>query len=99
MTVNHINFNRSDNRAINLEVVTARQNIGHSHAAGRYANAGKNTPVGSKHVASKIDEIKVNEIRQRFADGELKSHLAAEYGITKSQVANIVNRVSWKHVA
>lgn len=98
MTVNHINFNRSDNRAINLEVVTTRQNIGHSHAAGHYANAGKNTPVGSMHVASKLDEAKVIEIRERFAAGELKSHLAASYQITKSQVANIINRVSWRHV-
>ena len=99
MTVNHINFNRSDNRAANLEVVTHRQNVDHSLAAGRYQSQGVNAPVGSLSAASKLDEVKVREIRRQYAAGATMGALAKSFGVVKQQISNIVNRVSWKHVA
>ncbi|WP_181264165.1 HNH endonuclease [Pseudomonas aeruginosa] len=99
MVVNHLNFIRNDNRAANLEVVAPYQNILYSKAAGRYADAGRNTPVGEKSPCSKLNEADVREIRERFSAGASKASLAIEYGVVQQQICNIVQRISWRHVA
>ncbi|MCY1455473.1 HNH endonuclease [compost metagenome] len=99
LTVNHLNFNRSDNRSANLEVVSQRENVNHSLVAGRYREQGKKSPIGSASVAAKLSEPMVGEIRRRHAEGERQTSLALEFGVGKRQVSNIVNRISWKHVA
>lgn len=97
--VNHLNFLRSDNRLQNLELTDVVGNVLHSKLAGRLADNGRNTPVGDSSVCSKLNEQQVIEIRRKFATGSRsKSSLASEYGVVKQQIANIVNRVSWKHV-
>ncbi len=46
-----------------------------------------------------ITEDQVREIRRRYAIGDvLQRELAAEFGISRTNVNSIVNRWSWKHV-
>lgn len=96
--VNHINFIRSDNRACNLEIVTPAQNAAHSVAAGRYADNGRNVPRGDLSPGSKVRSGDVLTIRERHASGESLGALGRQFGITKNQVSNIVNRRSWAHL-
>lgn len=96
LQVNHINFNRADNRAANLEVVTCAQNAAHSKAAGRTVDNGRNTPRGDASPNSKLNSQQVANIRALVAEGALKARVARQFGITKQQIANIVERRSWR---
>lgn len=53
---------------------------------------------GEGHHQAKLNEAAVLDIRRRRADGEEGRALAAEYGISESQVSNIVHRKAWTHI-
>lgn len=96
--VNHLNFVRHDNRAENLEVTTTEENVKYSVLAGRMAENGRNAPCGDDHKLSKMSSDAVLELRFLFQNGIRKASLSRVYGIAKTQVANIINRVSWSHI-
>lgn len=96
--VNHLNFIRNDNRASNLEVTTTALNVKYSKDAGRLAANGDNSPKGEAHKISKVNEAAVYEIRSGFVEGRRKADLARQFNITPTQIANIINRVSWAHI-
>ena len=77
--INHKNGNKQDNRASNLEWVTARENVIHSHRTGL-------TSIGERHHMATLSFDQVKKIRQ--ASGSY-SVLAREYGVGKSTVARI----------
>lgn len=90
--VDHLDFDRMNNRASNLHYVTHRENIDRSMAAGRCIR-------GERCGASKLTESEVREIRRRFAAGEKAYDLAREYGAHPQSIYNVINRFTWKHVA
>lgn len=96
MQVNHMNFIRHDNAWTNLEIVTCAQNAAHSKAAGRLAAIGSNTPIGEASCRSKLKEAEVLRMRQMHASGVLKVDLSRIFGISKSQVCDIVELRSWR---
>jgi hypothetical protein len=53
---------------------------------------------GEVHVRSKLTEVSVLEIRNRFAAGENAVSLAREFGMTKSGIAQVTRGITWKHV-
>jgi len=57
------------------------------------------SPRGSRSGASKLTERQVAEIRVRQAAGELHRVLAAEYGVSRVTITNIVTGRTWRHVA
>lgn len=57
------------------------------------------SPRGSRSGASKLTERQVVEIRARQAAGELHRVLAAEYGVSRVTITNIVTGKTWRHVA
>ena len=56
-------------------------------------------PKGSEHGMSKLTEAKVRLIRAEYngKHGQ-KTQLARKYGVNVSQIANVVNRITWRHV-
>jgi hypothetical protein len=48
---------------------------------------------------AKLHESDVVQIRQRYASGETQYRLATSFGVTQTNISNIVRRASWKHVA
>ena len=96
MQVNHKNFVRSDNSAANLEIVTCAENAAYSNRAGRHAIIGRNTPRGENSCRSKLNAAQVDEIRAMRARGALLGAVAAQFGISKTQVSNIINGKSWR---
>lgn len=96
--VNHLNFIRHDNRVENLELTTTAENVKYSVLAGRMADNGRNAPCGDAHKLSKMSSDTVLELRFLFKNGMSKASLSRRYLITKTQVANIINRVSWAHI-
>jgi hypothetical protein len=91
MEVNHIDFDPTNNRLTNLEIVTPLENVRHTQRAGR-------TPHGSGHYGAKLTEADIPTIRELARDGILQREIATRFGIDRKMVSCIVNRKNWKHV-
>lgn len=86
--VNHIDGNKENNRAENLEWVTPKENQAH---AGKYGLLSH----GSSHWRAKITEDDVMAIRS--AEGTCQE-VGDTFGLCKQSVSNIRRRKGWKHV-
>ena len=89
--VNHKNGNRFDNRAVNLEYVTPKENQQHASRNGLLA-------IGSRHGNSVLTESEVLEIRRQCANGYTLSEIAEDFEIAFQTVSKIKNRHSWRHI-
>lgn len=88
--VNHKNGIKTDNRLENLEWCTRSENVKHSFLIGLQSNKGEN------HPSHKMTWDKVAEIRSKFSPRKYSSRkLASEYGISKTNVLDIVNNKIW----
>lgn len=91
--INHIDGNKSNNAANNLEWTTGSENCRHAIASGLYQNA-RGEAIGS----AKLTEQDVIEIRRMVATGAMHKEAAALFGIGRKAVTKIVNRQRWQHV-
>lgn len=73
----------------------------------RYATAIENAkdkvthgtdPIGERNGNRRLTEPQVREIIARYRAGELQRELALAFGISQSQVSNVVRRERWPHV-
>lgn len=87
-----LNGVKADCRLDNLAWGTQEQNRDDNRRLDAYQK-------GANHSQAKITEDDVRTIRTRCATGELQRVVAADYGLTVSNVNCIVNRRSWTHVA
>ena len=91
--VNHLDGDKGNNRASNLEWCTASRNIKHSYDMGLNV-----FPRGSRHFASKIEESDVREIRKRCLLGHRQKDIAKDFGINQQNVSLISRGIAWSHV-
>lgn len=91
MQVNHINFNKHDNRVANLEYVTPRNNTGHALRNGRKKTDGKGRVLTP-------DEVR--EIRDRVAEytraGLSARQIAKRYNTSHTTILDIRSGKRWK---
>ena len=93
--VNHIDCNRQNSRADNLEWVTHQDNISHSVMMGNY----NGKQLGEKNVRSRLTEDDVVDIRLMFDNGLMtQQELAKAYNVGWSTIHNIVFRLTWTHI-
>lgn len=92
MQCRHLDGNPANNRLGNLKWGTAKENADDRTRHGT-------TCQGSDHHRAIVDEDDVLRIRERYANGEYASDLAAEHGFTQQALQKLVNGASWKHVA
>jgi len=93
--VNHINAISNDNRAINLEWCSRRENVLHSWRMGL-------CPVkrGELNGMAKLTEEKVRAIRREYVPFKVTAkNLSEKYNVPLGSVKNILKRKYWKHVA
>lgn len=91
-SVNHIDGDKTNNSASNLEYVTHAGNMAHAAAAGLMVK-------GEKHPASKLTEDSVRQLRLDRDNGMSFSRLAKKHGISTSTAFQIVTRKYWSHIA
>lgn len=88
---NHIDGDKMNNRANNLEWMTRTENIRHSYTIGTHGR-------GERHYRAKFTHADVLNIRQRLANGEKCVHLAKEFGVSFGAISKIKLRTRFKNV-
>lgn len=90
-SVNHIDGNKQNNCASNLEYVSHAQNMAHAARIGLMAR-------GENHRGSKMTEARVRLLRQQRAQGMSFSKLAREHGLAIGTTYQIAVGKLWSHV-
>lgn len=92
--VNHKDFDRANNNAVNLEWCTQWENINHTHKNGRAQKAywkGKRSP------NAKLSDGAVHKIRQDYEAGGVSwETLAKKYNVGKRTIGRIVKNESYR---
>lgn len=91
--VNHLDCNRANNNASNLEWCTQWQNINHSRNLGRMQ---LNYWSGRRSPNAALSDAVAEEIRERYkSGGESWAALGVVYGVSKRSIGRIVNGESY----
>lgn len=91
--VNHIDGDKSNNSAINLEWSSHLENIRHSWRIGLRENM-----VGEKSAVAVLNNEKVGTIRQMREQGLSYKKISKIIGAGKTTVAMVCRNETWKHV-
>jgi hypothetical protein len=92
LQVNHIDGNKKNNHATNLEWVTPKVNTRHALDTGLY-NA-----KGEKHWGCRFTEKDIYEIRELSKSGLSSNEVAIVYGVTRQYIRRIVRKELWRHI-
>lgn len=92
--VNHLNRVRTDNRAENLQWVTAKENSQHAFQSPEVLARMRR---GEGIHGAKLTVAKVLEIRKLVAS-VMQKDLAVRFGVDESLISGIVNRRYWRHI-
>ncbi len=99
--VNHLDENKANNSASNLEWTDRLGNVRHTIRSGGYNRARKIQSLairGERHPRAKINEKSVLEIRRRHSLGESVTKLSKEFGLTVSGMEKIAYGKAWTHI-
>lgn len=91
-TVNHKDFQKTNNTIFNLEWHTNKENLDHAYKSGVMIKA-----KGESQGLSKLTDKKVLEIRSLSATNTLES-IGKLYNVHFTTIARVVNRETWKHI-
>lgn len=89
LQVNHKNGIKTDDRLCNLEYCTPSENIVHAYKKGLSKN-------GEKSGKNKLTEKQA--IKIKYIENGSLDFLAKKYKIDRTQIWNIKNNKSWKHI-
>ncbi len=84
--LNHMDFNKANNRFDNLEWVTPKQNSDHANDARR-----QKRPRGDEHGSTRVSDMQVLQIRELRAKGMSHQSLADMFGCSQCHISDIVN--------
>lgn len=92
--VDHLDGNRMNPAASNLEWVTHEENIKRAYARG--SHDGRIT--GEKNPKAQLTETLVRQMRAEYRSGSRVIDIVDKYGCPWSTVNNAVKGITWKHV-
>lgn len=91
-TVNHKNFDKTDNRLENLEIISMRENYDHAVKGDRYRR-------GEDYGGAVLTEDNVRDIRKMAQSGNYTQRQIAEnFGVYQSHISLIIRGKIWTHV-
>ena len=88
--VNHKDGNKHNNDISNLEWISHQENMKHAGKSGLMKR-------GEQHSNNKLNELQVRIIRKMSPDFTHKE-ISNVFGVDKSVVTRVINRITWKHV-
>lgn len=103
--INHIDHNRTNNHASNLEYITQKENVRKASEAGRLKRAPMSEERkqflgslrrGKPSPYRKLTKEQVNDIRLRWPETGIKA-LSTEYSVSQRAIFNIVHGLSYKN--
>lgn len=90
--INHMDGDRTNNAANNLEYVTPKENMAHAWATGLMTDAwAKAQPKGADSPRAKFTWEEVTYIREQASSGVRRSELTREHRISKGHLSQILN--------
>lgn len=92
--VNHIDGNKRNPKAENLEYVTRSGNMLHAHRTGLCTPA-----MGEQNGKTKLTADEVSRIRRMREAGYLLREIASHFNTPKETIGGIIRRRTWKHMA
>lgn len=105
LQINHKNGIKSDNRLVNLEIVTNSQNTQHAFDTGlniitkSARRKSSERLIGEKNINAKLTDSKVIQIRQQFDENAItKKEIQQKYNISRRTVENMLLGRSYKHL-
>lgn len=102
--INHKNCDKSDNKALNLEWVTLKENMQHASENGllRCSEYQKEQTSksnrGSGHGNSKLTEPDIIKIRDMRKDGLTYKEIAQRFNVNRATIGYIIRGKTWSHV-
>ena len=91
LVINHKNGVKTDNRILNLELVTVQGNNQHAFNTGLRYN-----PFGDKALNAKLTQADVNQLRALTKQGLTQRQIAGIFNITQQTVSDIVKGKTWR---
>jgi len=102
LVINHINGIKTDNRLVNLELVTSRENIIHAYRIG-LVNGKDHSERLKRYYEThpnpnrKLTNDQVNEIRELFEHGEYSYRkLAKMFNVDKVTIKKVIEKIHYK---
>lgn len=95
-TVNHIDCNRSNNDASNLEWCTQAENLQHSSNLGRMQ---RDYWIGKRSPNAALSDDQVRQIRSDYAAGGVSlNEISRKLGVSKRAVGRVIHRETYQDV-
>lgn len=91
--VNHMDGNKRNNRAENLEYVTPSENTIHAYKTGLITPAR-----GAQSGSARLTNRQVRRIRVRYKGGASMADIARRLKVGLTTVSDICNRKTWTHI-
>lgn len=92
-TVNHIDCNKQNNAASNLEWATHKENMRHAYNNGLIRRSG----IHNGRCA--LTEEVVHNVCKDYQNGLQPKAVSDKYNITRNQATKIKSKLTWKHIS
>jgi hypothetical protein len=96
----HLNYDKVDNRAVNLKWVTQAESTAHQLKSPMVVIEKKQRKENPNNIKrnTKLTNSKVRIIKKRMNEGKLLSHLAEQFGVSHTQLLRIKRGLNWAEV-